>query len=148
MDHRLTAKKIAYEELGKFCFSFALGMFILTTWLFVHHNITDHATGVWRVPASFEFPWWAWIPAGLSWLHLLFGFIKRELGRPTHAIIGFIGKVLSAILMGIFYYLLFTPVVLLTRFFGKDLIQHGSQSPHWEEVPEEVNNPKQIEKLF
>jgi uncharacterized membrane protein YdcZ (DUF606 family) len=146
VDHRLTAKKEAYETLRTFCFSFALGMFILTTAFFITHNF--HHDDGWLLPQTLSFPWYAWIPAGLSLAHLFFGFVNRSWAKPTHALIGVIGQILTAILMGAFYYLLFTPIVLLTRLFGKDLIHQGSKEPHWEEVPEDVNNPKQIEKLF
>jgi len=134
MDHRLKVLEEKRKGLRKFCWSFGAGMAILTTVLLWHSG--------WVVS------WYHFIPLGLSAFHLLAAILFPPLGKPIHLLVGFIGLLLSTILIGAFYYLLFTPVVLLLRLAGKDLIANNSQQPHWEKVSAEENDPQRIRKLY
>ena len=115
---------------------FALGMAILTT------------LGLWR---GFPVPLLA-TTASLALLHLVLALLwPRALGPSRYLIFGLyrvLGVVVTTLLLTVIYYVVATPIALVARLFGKDQITSESKAPAWHDVPERVNDPKHIEKLY
>jgi len=63
----------------------------------------------------------------------------------------FMGMVMSTVLLTIFFYLFFTPIVLVTRLFGKkmlDLSWHDERDSYWIEKSETPATLERYERQF
>ena len=131
---RLIIKK--NKALFTFGWSFSAGMCMLT------------AVGLWK-----GFPLWV---VGISSFLCIFHFISFLIWRrgliPFLKLTGLIGHgigfLLSTVIFAVVYYLLFSPISLILRCAGKDVIGKNSVTPYWIDIPAEYNDPKRIEKLF
>lgn len=94
--------------LRKFSFSFSLGMFFLSLVMYFHYNLSIFAL----------------IFFLLSLFHLLSGFFYPKLSIATNRVVFFIGLLLSNIMFVLFYYLIFTPIAVILRISGKDIISN------------------------
>jgi len=64
---------------------------------------------------------------------------------------GAIGWFNTRLLLGLVYYLVFTPLALLLRLLGKDLMHRGWRPElpsYWQDRPEQEYHPSQDEKQF
>src|SRR5258708_2551072 len=113
LDPRLIDKRLKMLKIKKmrdFGYSFAAGMAIL------------FAISIWK---NFPLPFKVGIGI-LCFYHLVLAMIFYPALKPTYWLITNIAKVLgnilSTIIFGVFYYILFTPIALLLRLSGKDVI--------------------------
>ena len=68
--------------------------------------------------------WWAVAPAAILLLSaLLFPSALRRPNRLWMRLAGLISKVTNPIVTGLMFYLLFTPVAVVCRWMGKDLLR-------------------------
>lgn len=129
-------KEKARKEIRNFGFYFAAGMTILLS------------VSVWRHFA----PAFQVTVLCLLIYHLVCAFFFNKGLKPTHALMGAIGKVvgnmLTFIIFTVVYYVFFTPIALILRLNKKDVIATASIKPEWMDVPEKDNDPKRVEKLF
>lgn len=124
------------KKLRRFGYSFSIGMAVLS------------AIGVWKhFPMSVIS-----ITAALCLFHALGALFKPVILQPTEwlmsSILKWIGNLLTAVIFTVLYYVLFTPIALILRFAGKDVIRANSISPSWKDVAETENDPKRIERLY
>ena len=122
--------------IRRFGFSFAGGMAILT------------AVGIWK---HFPIPLVVGIVLLCSY-HLVFALVAPRFLYPTYCFMRGLGRILgniiTAIVFTVFFYLLFTPIALLVRFFKKDVIAYHLNKPVWIPVPENKNDPSRVERMF
>ena len=88
----------------------------------------------------------AWTSALLSFVFAGFAFAKPDLLLPLNRLwmcFGFLlGKIVSPIVTGVIFYLVFTPVGVLTRMFGRDelRLKPVQSASYWRE--REPNQPE------
>jgi hypothetical protein len=124
------------KKIKQFGFSFALGMAVLFLISF------------WRgYPFQLKT-----VICLLSIYHLAFVLIGYKFLLPTYWIISFVLKqvagLMTVLIFGAFFYLIFTPISLILRLFQKDIIKNISREPRWIPIPEKMNDPKRVERLF
>ena len=81
----------------------------------------------------------------ISFLFLFLGLLNSKILTPLNKLwfrFGlFLGKIISPIIMGVIFFLVVTPIGLLMRFFGKDVLNlklNKKKSSYWIEK----NDPK------
>ena len=74
----------------------------------------------------------------ISFLFLFFGLLNSKILTPLNKLwfrFGlFLGKIISPIIMGVIFFLVVTPIGLLMRFFGKDVLNlklNKKKSSYW-----------------
>ena len=74
----------------------------------------------------------------ISFLFLFLGFLNSKILTPLNKLwfrFGlFLGKIISPIIMGVIFFLVVTPIGLLMRFFGKDVLNlklNKKKSSYW-----------------
>ena len=74
----------------------------------------------------------------ISFLFLFFGLLNLKILTPLNKLwfrFGlFLGKIISPIIMGVIFFLVVTPIGLLMRFFGKDVLNlklNKKKSSYW-----------------
>jgi len=131
---RLTGKD--KNKIRQFGFSFAIGMLIL------------FIVSLWK---RFSLPVQILI-LFFGFLHLFSALFLNKLLIPTYTIMSFIAKILGNVIITtiftIVFYLLFTPIAIILRFSGKDVINKNSEKTLWIKIDNKRNDPKQIEKMF
>ncbi len=108
------------KELRKFGFSLGLGLNILGCIMFYRHK--EH------------FIWFSGIGSFVSVSAILCPSILAFLKRFLDKLIFIIGWLISAISLLIAFYLIFAPIAILLRFFGKDLLNEKidkKSSSYW-----------------
>ena len=93
--------------------------------------------------------------AGASLFFLLSGLFFQRVLRPIHAswmkVAHVLGWVNTRLLLGLFFYLVLTPVGLVIRLFGKDLIQQKidrSRKSYWVKRETGATERGRYERLF
>ena len=85
-------------------------------------------------------------------MHALFALLfPRALAASRFLIYGlyrFLGLAITTLLLSVLYFLVATPIAIVARLRGRDQIAVDSREPRWHDVPERVNDPKQIERLY
>ncbi len=124
------------KKIKTFGYYFALGMALLTL------------IGLWK---SFN-RWIILFTIIICIYHAVCALFFYRLLTPTYRFINFIGKIagnfLTLVIFSVIYYVLFTPVALLIRLAGKDVIRNNSIIPQWNDIPASENDPERIKKLF
>ncbi len=106
---------------------FFAGIFSLTSGYFFYQNAVSIA----------------WVSAGLAFMFLFLAFIRPELLLPLNKLwmgLGFLlGMIVSPIVLGAIFFLIFTPIGLLMRLVGRDELRLKPiiSSSYWK-----VRNPK------
>ena len=126
------------REQRKFGLQFTVGMIILSTVIYWKHH--GFVPGI-------------WIPLGLAIFHLAGALLFPPALAPTHWLMPRLVKAITTafawVVMVLFYYVIFTPIALLLRLFGKDHIaQLEKKRPAWLDVEPSENDPARIEKLY
>ena len=104
---------------------------------------------LWREAAG-----WAYAFAGGA-LFLLLGLLFRDPLKPLYrgwmAFAHLLGWINTRLLLGLFYYLVLTPIGLFLRLTGKDLLQErmdrGAKS-YWIRHEKHTADPEQYRRLF
>ncbi len=97
-------------------------------------------------------PKWAIISASLAVLFILLTICAPAVLAPFNKVwfaLGlFLGKVVSPIVLSIIFFILITPVAMVTRFFGRDalLIKKREVSTYW--VEKESIDPESFKNQF
>jgi hypothetical protein len=97
-------------------------------------------------------PRWSIISASLAVLFILLTICAPAVLAPFNKIwfaLGlFLGKVVSPIVLSIIFFILITPVAMVTRFFGRDalLIKKREVSTYW--VEKESIDPESFKNQF
>lgn len=129
-------KEMEIKKIKAFGYSFSMGMAILLT------------IAIWK---DFIFPFKV-IVAFMLLFHLFSAFFNYRMLYPMHTLTSFVGKILgnllTTVIFTIVFYLLFTPIVIVLRWFKKDVIKNISDSPKWVPIPDKQNNPQRVERLF
>ncbi len=114
-------------------------------------SIAAALAGYWLYRGS---PVWAWAAAaaGFFWTTAFFGYpVLKPLYSGWMAFAFALGWVNTRLLLGLFYYLVVTPIGVVLRLTGKDLlgrkIDRGAES-YWIERKEEVRDMKRYERMF
>ena len=88
----------------------------------------------------------------ISFLFLFFGLLNSKILTPLNKLwfrFGlFLGKIISPIIMGVIFFLVVTPIGLLMRFFGKDVLNlklNKKKSSYW---IEKVGPKSKMKKQF
>jgi len=97
---------------------------------------------------------WYW-PLAASLFFVIMVFVGQPVLKPLYigwmAFAFVLGWINTRILLGIFYYLILTPIGLLLRVTGKDLldkkIDHSAKS-YWKKRAKETFDPARYERLF
>ncbi len=97
----------------------------------------------------------AYIAVGMSGVSLTLTFLAFPVWlaffRRWMVFAEFMGMVMSTVILTIFFYLLFTPIVLVTRLFGKkmlDLSWHDERDSYWIEKSETPATLERYERQF
>ena len=99
-------------------------------------------------------PSWQWFAAGGAFF-LITGLFLVPVLRPVY--IGWmkfaqvLGWINTRILLGVFFYLVLTPIGVLLRLFGKDLLEERidrSAKTYWIRRESQPFDPKRYERLF
>ncbi len=134
VDKRLIKEKLINYK--KFAFSFSAGMALLLIIALLKNFPVVFIT----------------IISFLLAYHLICGFFYVEGVFPFYITVTSIGKIIGIILTNtiftIVFYLLFTPLSLLLRLFGKDKIRKYSKNPVWLDIEEKFNDPERIRHLY
>jgi hypothetical protein len=95
------------------------------------------------------------VTSALSFIFFVFGFIKPQLLKPVYIIwmkLAFVlGWVNTRLILMIIFYLVFTPIGLIMRLFGSDLVDRKidkSRSSYWREKETKGFNPQDYERQF
>jgi hypothetical protein len=97
---------------------------------------------------------WPWLAGGGAFF-LLAGLFAEPVLRPVHAVwmkfAHALGWVNTRLLLGLFFYLVLTPVGLVLRMLGKDLLQRRidrSAPTYWVARESAPFDPERYERLF
>lgn len=116
----------------KFALYFGIGMALLTGFMLLKKG-----------------PLWITLTAVLlGFYHLTLGLAFNKASAPFRMITQFIGNTVTVIFFSVFYYLLFTPISLLLRLAGKDVIADNSKKPAWIRFDDKENDPSRMDKLY
>lgn len=133
-DQRL--KEQERKQIRQFGFNFAVGMAVL------------FLLSLWR---SFPLP----LKIGAAFLgayHLCFAIINYRWLYPTYKLVSwlglFLGNILTTLVFSVVFYLLFTPIAFILRLLKKDVIRNNSHTPCWMSIPDAMNDPERIKRLF
>ena len=80
----------------------------------------------------------------IAFIFLILGMLNSKILTPLNTVwfkFGlFLGKIVSPIVMGIFFFLIVTPISIVMKIFGKDLLnlKYNNQKSYWVEK----NDPK------
>lgn len=126
------------DERRKFGLRFAAGMLLLSAILWWRHD--GFVPGI-------------WIPLGLAVFHGVGALVWPPLLVPTHwlipRLVSAVTTAFAYVVLGLFYYLVFTPIAFLLRLAGKDHVARlEKKRPAWVEVDSGENDPQRIEKLY
>lgn len=98
---------------------------------------------------SDQWPLWPWIVAGALWVPAL---IFPGALRPVYkiwmkfgAVLGFIN---TRIILGVFFYVIITPVGAIMRLLGHDPMRRKLDDNHSYRIPSKVNSIKSMERPF
>ena len=104
--------------------SFGLVFFVVFLLIAVHPLTNSEEIRIWSIIVSFIF--------------LILGLLKSKFLSPLNILwfkFGvFLGKIVSPIIMGIIFFLVVTPIGLLMRLFGKDVLHlklKKKKSTYW-----------------
>mgnify|MGYP001577899765 FL=1 len=131
-----TRNDVSGIELRKFGFSFGLGLNILGRILFYRHK--EH------------FIWFTCVGSAVFILAILCPVILAPLKKLLDKVIFFIGWFTSAITLLIAFYLIFTPIGILTRLFGKDLLDQKidkKASSYWAKRKQGIFTKQSYERM-
>ncbi len=109
-----------------FGLTFFIVFIIITLWPLIH----DEQIRVWSLVIAFIF--------------LILGMLNSKILTPLNTVwfkFGlFLGKIVSPIVMGIIFFLIVTPISIVMKIFGKDLLnlKYNNQKSYWVEK----NDPK------
>ena len=84
----------------------------------------------------------------ISLIFLILGLLNSKILTPLNKLWSkfgiFLGKIISPIIMGIIFFLVVTPIGLIMRLFGKDVInlKFDSNKSYWIEKTEPKSNMK------
>ena len=84
----------------------------------------------------------------ISLIFLILGLLNSKILTPLNKLWSkfgiFLGKIISPIIMGIMFFLVVTPIGLIMRLFGKDVInlKFDSNKSYWIEKTEPKSNMK------
>jgi hypothetical protein len=134
LNQRLTDRE--QKLIRRFGFNFAIGMAVL------------FLVSLWRnFPLPFKIG-----AALLGVYHLCFAILNYRWLYPTYKLVSgialLLGNILTTAIFTVVFYLLFTPIALVLRLCKKDVIRTNSHHPRWLPIPEAMNNPERIKRLF
>jgi len=124
------------KEYRKFGFSFGLGLNILGCILFYRHK--EH------------FIWFTCIGSAALMLAILCPMILAPLKKLLDKVIFIIGWLTSTITLLTAFYLIFTPIGILARLFGKDLLGQKidkKASSYWSKRKQGIFTKQSYERM-
>ncbi len=150
MIEKIDSSREAVRKTGK---AFLIGGSAIALVLFLGSSHVAGWTG-WDFAAGLSAKAWKWFlgcGAGLWILSLVSYTVMKpiHIGWMTFAFI--LGWINTRILLGIFYYIILTPIGLVMRLFGKDLLDEKidkSKSTYWIDRPVAPVDRSQYERLF
>lgn len=128
--------QVGDKKLRQYGFSFAIGMLVLS------------ALGYWK-----EFPYPILIvTSSLCVIHFGLAVLRPRWLAPFYRVVDFIGHLIGQavtfVAFTLLFYLLFTPISLLLKLFGKDVIRNETLKNGWTDVPPDANSPERMKKQF
>lgn len=87
----------------------------------------------------------------LMFLGLIWPTILRPLQRAWMALAVVMGWVMTRVILGVLFYLVFTPMGILARISGKRFIEKGfdaRRASYWDKRSGDVSDPKRYERQF
>ncbi len=128
-------EKVTHSRLRVYGFALSLGM-SLTAWV-----LWSRGAGLWVI-----------LPMVIGSPALILALFRPGLllspYKASRSWGNLFGNILAWVLMTPLYFLLFTPLALILRFFGSDHIGKHGKDPLWKPVPERDNSARQMEKLW
>lgn len=124
------------KEYRKFGFSFGLGLNILGCIMFYRHK--EH------------FIWFTCIGSAALMSAILCPVILAPLKKLLDKVIFFIGWFTSVITLLIAFYLIFTPIGILARLFGRDLLDQKidkKASSYWTKRKQDIFTKQSYERM-
>jgi len=131
-----TRNDVSGIELRKFGFSFGLGLNLLGCIMFYRHR--GH------------FIWFSGIGSASFILAILYPAMLAPLKKVLDKLIVFIGRLTGLVSLSIVFYLIFTPIALLFRFLGKDLLNekiNRKSGSYWIKREESVFSKESYERM-
>lgn len=133
----LQAIKSTRNELRKFGFTMSVVLVLVAAFLFWKQK-----------PSTYYF-----LYVGLAFGAL--GFILPQLLRPVYyfwmALAVLLGFVMTRVILTLLYFGLFTPIAVLVRLLGKDLLEerwNKNAETYWSKRPSAPFDPKSAENMF
>jgi hypothetical protein len=86
----------------------------------------------------------------LTFFSVLISPLRKIIAKGFDLLTGFIGKVVSAIILGLFFYLFLTPIALLKKLSGKTAVpfKNNFQGISYFTASSKVCNRKDFEKMW
>jgi hypothetical protein len=113
-----------------------------------------HGPDGWQVSNAFTNDTWKWFLGGGLTL-LLLSYVAYPVMKPIHIAwmkLAFVmGWFMTRVILGIFFYLILTPMSVVMRLFGKDFIDEKMEpqsASYWKKRDLSKFDPKHIEKTF
>ena len=124
-------------ELRKFGLTIGIFLLVIAGFLF------------WKQRPSF--PYFAYIGGGFALLGLTAPIILKPIYKVWMSFAVVMGFVMTRVILTVLYFGMFTPIALLTKLLGKDLLDQRldkNAASYWVQRPATIFVPKSAENMF
>jgi hypothetical protein len=124
-------------ELRKF--GLTIGIFLLVIAGFLY----------WKQRPSF--PYFAYIGGGFALAGLVVPILLKPIYKVWMSFAVIMGFIMTRVILTILYFGMFTPIALVTKFLGKDLLDerlNKNATTYWVKRPATTFDPKSAENMF
>lgn len=124
-------------ELRKFGLTIGIFLLLLAGLLF------------WKQRPSF--PYFAGIGSGFALLGLMVPILLKPIHKVWMSFAVVMGFIMTRVILTVLYFGLFTPIALLTKLLGKDLLDQRldkNAASYWVKRPATTFDPKSAENMF
>ena len=124
-------------ELRKFGLTIGIFLLLIAGFLF------------WKQRSSF--PYFACVGGGFALVGLVVPIVLKPIYKVWMSFAVVMGFVMTRVILTILYFGMFTPVALIARLLGKDLLDEGwdkNATTYWVKRPATTFDPKSAENMF
>lgn len=124
-------------ELRKFGLTIGIFLLVIAAFLF------------WKQRPSF--PYFAYIGGGFALLGLIVPILLKPIYKVWMSFAVVMGFIMTRLILTVLYFGMFTPIALLTKLLGKDLLEERwdkNAATYWVKRPATKFDPKSAENMF
>ncbi|MGH7597068.1 MAG: SxtJ family membrane protein [bacterium] len=129
--------KATTKEARKFGFTIGIFLLVIAAWLF------------WKQRPSF--PYFAYIGGGFALAGLILPVLLKPIYKVWMSFAVVMGFIMTRVILTILYFGMFTPIALVAKFLGKDLLDERwdkNAGTYWVKRPATTYDPKSAENMF